>query len=307
MKNKKLILILVGEGANAAFQVGAWNKVIQSGVSFDATHFKAKIPNAVFGVSTGSLNGAMIAMGKFRELLKLWNQPELRMKGLLSDRLYQQGILEQSGAGSFDQQLLDQANNFLSYKDMKSDFFEAGYLHSLDGTYHPFQFDMQTNDLAFQKAILIASSSSISLSSQRNISANNPFLHTFEKQVNTTLFGQIIRYINAQEDHAEYHLLIISSHARSSEVPEPNICSSNYDMIQNKLYNSDLNQFLLIDKKVQAAAKKGLQLFSKSGRLLKSFKVKMIHPQRRLKGIHDFTRSSVMDSFLHGYGLANSL
>jgi len=72
-REKKLIVILSGGGAKTAFQVGAWNRILNKGLFIDGKQTKVTIPNAVFGVSGGAINGAMIAMGKSKELMKFWN------------------------------------------------------------------------------------------------------------------------------------------------------------------------------------------------------------------------------------------
>lgn len=70
---RKLVVILTGGGARGAFQVGAWQRILKDGLNFGSGQEKAGVPDAVFGVSAGALNGAMIAMGKNKELMELWN------------------------------------------------------------------------------------------------------------------------------------------------------------------------------------------------------------------------------------------
>ena len=72
-REKKLIVILSGGGAKTAFQVGAWNRILNKGLSMNGKQTKIAVPNAVFGVSGGAINGAIIAMGKNKELMKFWN------------------------------------------------------------------------------------------------------------------------------------------------------------------------------------------------------------------------------------------
>ncbi len=56
-------LILAGGGAKGAYQIGAWQAMREMGVKF----------SAIAGVSIGSINGALIASGKYKEALELWN------------------------------------------------------------------------------------------------------------------------------------------------------------------------------------------------------------------------------------------
>lgn len=69
---KKLVLILTGGGAKGAFQAGVWNRILKDGVYLGDELHRGFIPSAIFGVSAGALNGAMIAMGKNKELFQLW-------------------------------------------------------------------------------------------------------------------------------------------------------------------------------------------------------------------------------------------
>lgn len=72
---KKVVVILTGGGARGAFQAGAWKGILQSGMHFSGTEAEPLgVPDAVFGVSAGALNGAMIAMGKDNELFQLWHK-----------------------------------------------------------------------------------------------------------------------------------------------------------------------------------------------------------------------------------------
>jgi NTE family protein len=73
-REKKLIVVLSGGGAKTAFQVGAWNKILNQGIDLSGTHTKISVPHGVFGVSGGAINGVMMAMGKNKELIKFWNR-----------------------------------------------------------------------------------------------------------------------------------------------------------------------------------------------------------------------------------------
>jgi NTE family protein len=73
-REKKLIVILSGGGAKSAFQTGAWSYIQKHSINLSGTKVKIDIPSAVFGVSGGGLNGAMIAMGKHQELFDMWDQ-----------------------------------------------------------------------------------------------------------------------------------------------------------------------------------------------------------------------------------------
>ena len=59
---KKYALVLEGGGAKGAYQVGAYNALIESGYEF----------NAVIGTSIGAINAALIAQGDVRLLEEVW-------------------------------------------------------------------------------------------------------------------------------------------------------------------------------------------------------------------------------------------
>ena len=71
---KNVVVILTGGGARGAFQVGAWDRILKDGINFGNGMETIGVPKAVFGVSAGALNGAMIAMGKNQEIISLWNE-----------------------------------------------------------------------------------------------------------------------------------------------------------------------------------------------------------------------------------------
>lgn len=353
-KKKKLILILSGGGAKGAFQVGAWNRIVQQGLQFGDTRLDVKIPDAVFGISAGALNGAMIAMGKFRDLLKLWNQiagnPQeiytsqfLKTEGdkvkfdtdalmkYLTDGLsfidksrlmfkrkrkktikkIMAKLLELDSLSS-NVPLACKLSELISISDIKSEVFKAGFVSLTDGKYHSLRHDKFPNDQELQKAVLASASLPMIWSPVSHIQTKDFELsHLIDGGIrDTTPLGDAVRYIHSCGDDAQYHFVIISCHTPSLEVMEkkPNLFSiaerTLYDIALNEVQNSDLSEFLRINELVEQAEKKGCELFSKSGRKLKSYKVQIIRPERKLKGGLDFTRSAVMDSFAHGYEVA---
>lgn len=354
MKKKKLILILSGGGAKGAFQVGAWNRVIQDGLKFGDSHLNVKIPDAVFGISAGALNGAMIAMGKFQELLKLWNQiagnPQeiytskfLKADGekikfdtdalvkyltdglsfidksrLLFKKSRKKTIqkiiakLLELDALSSNTPLAKKLSQLINISSIKSEVFKAGFVSLTDGKYHSIRHDKFANDQELQKAVLASASLPMIWSPVESIQTIDFELsHLVDGGVrDTTPLGDAIKYINDDQDDAEYHILVISCHTPSLSVlkDKPNLFTiaerTMYDIVLNEVQNTDLSEFLRINELVQQADQKGCELFSKSGRKLKSFKVQIIQPERKLKGGLDFSRTAVMDSFAHGYEVA---
>lgn len=56
-------LILAGGGAKGAYQIGAWSALREMRIKF----------SAIAGVSIGSINGALIASGKYEDALEMWS------------------------------------------------------------------------------------------------------------------------------------------------------------------------------------------------------------------------------------------
>jgi len=71
MKKKKFALVLSGGGFNGAFQLGALNYINENWKQITGLTTPMKF-DIVAGVSTGSLNGALIAMDKLPLLNDLW-------------------------------------------------------------------------------------------------------------------------------------------------------------------------------------------------------------------------------------------
>lgn len=351
---KKVILILSGGGAKGAFQVGAYNRLIQEGVKFGNSQIDVKNPDAVFGISAGALNGVMIAQGKFRELLKLWNQiagnPQeiytseflksegerivldleaiakylskdlslLDKAGLAFKRTRRKAIgkiiekLTNLDALSTNQPLARKLRELIRIEDIKCDLFKAGFVSLTDGKYHSISHNEYPSDEQLQKAVLASASLPIIWSPVDHIQTKEYELsHLIDGGVrDTTPLSDAVNYINASDDDSEYHFVIISCHTPSLDVlnKKPNLFTiaerSIYDIALNEVQNTDLQEFMRINELVKQAEQKGVELFSKSGRKLKSFKIKIIRPLRKLKGGLDFTRTAVMDSFAHGYEVA---
>jgi hypothetical protein len=257
MKKKKLILILSGGGAKCSFQVGAWNRVIQEGLQFGNSHLDVKIPDAVFGISGGAINAVMIATGKFRELIKFWNNISGYRQDIFTSKL------------SNEQELKNVVLEPVSIPLVWS---------SVEG--------IQTKDCELS--------------------------HLIDGGIrDSTPLGDAVKYINSSDDdNTEYHILVISCHTPSLDALKKKRSlftiaeRTMYDIGLNEVQSTDLSEFLRVNDLVEQADKKRGELFSKSGRKLKSVKVQIIRPDRKLKGGLDFSRTAVMDSFAHGYEVA---
>lgn len=61
--SKKYGLVLAGGGSKGAYQMGSWKALKELEISFEA----------IAGVSIGSVNGALIAMGDYENAIKFWD------------------------------------------------------------------------------------------------------------------------------------------------------------------------------------------------------------------------------------------
>jgi predicted acylesterase/phospholipase RssA len=71
---KKFILVLSGGGAKGAFSVGALKSIYQNGMQVGSERVFPKTFDAIFGFSSGALNGVMTAQGKHERLFEIWKE-----------------------------------------------------------------------------------------------------------------------------------------------------------------------------------------------------------------------------------------
>ena len=61
--SKEYGLVFDGGGARGAYQIGAWEALVEAGVKI----------NAVAGTSVGALNGALVCMGDVDKAEDIWS------------------------------------------------------------------------------------------------------------------------------------------------------------------------------------------------------------------------------------------
>lgn len=350
-REKKLIVVLSGGGAKTAFQVGAWNNILNNGINLSGTHSKNTIPHAVFGVSGGAINGVMMAMGKNKELMKFWNYIAGRPQEVYSSEFLKVvnekvtfdfealikygfsdlGALEKGGLlfkktrkkimEKVAQKLLDLrsfANNdplfnkirsLTKLEDIKSEVFQSGCVSLTDGAYHAYPHTDYVSDAEFQKSV-IASSCIPGVWSPIPSIKNKHFEITqaIDGGIrNLTPLGDAIKYISESDQEFDYHFLIMTCHPNQlqSMTTKPSLfkiaARGIYDVALDEIRDTDLKEFLRINDLVKQAKIQGLELKTKSGRVLRDFKVKIINPTRELGFALDFSRSAIMDSFAQGF------
>lgn len=353
---KNVVVILTGGGARGAFQVGAWNRILDEGINFGNGNEKIGIPKAVFGVSAGALNGAMIAMGKNDEIIQLWkdlagnpsavytsdylkmenSKTTLNIQALAKYILSDVGAFQKIGLlfeksrnktlakviekiksikGLADNTpLLQKIKELIKLEDFKSEVFQAGFVSLTDGKYYSIKHSNFASNEALQNAVLASSTIPIVWSPVERVNTHKFELsHLIDGGIrNVTPLGDAVRYVESSNED-DFYFVIISCHTNGLKTMEepPNILNiierSIFDIAMNEVRNTDVSEFLRINELVKQATQKGIELLDKNGRKLKSFKVKIIEPERDLNAGLDFSRTAVMDSFTHGYSVAKSV
>jgi NTE family protein len=77
----KRALVLCGGGSLGSYEIGAWRKLKEKGLTFDI----------VTGASIGAINGAMVVMDDYDTALKMWekiNTDEVMRYGIDLDRSF---------------------------------------------------------------------------------------------------------------------------------------------------------------------------------------------------------------------------
>ncbi|MBN2545117.1 MAG: patatin-like phospholipase family protein [Spirochaetes bacterium] len=83
MKKIKYALVLGGGGANGAYQIGAWKALRELKIEF----------NAIIGNSVGALNAGFIAMNKFNDAEKIWENLTIDKIVKIPEDLFKKGKL----------------------------------------------------------------------------------------------------------------------------------------------------------------------------------------------------------------------
>lgn len=204
--------------------------------------------------------------------------------------------------------LIEKIRRYVSIVDVKSDVFQAGFVSLTDGNYYaPAHYEYKT-DADFQNGVMASADIPVFWPPVEQISTRN-FKSTALVDGgirNATPFGDAVKYINNSED-ADYHFLLISCHTGKVEKMEGephllNIAKRSLEgIISSEMQDNDLNEFLHVNTLVKQAESKGIELIGNNGRKLRAFKIKVIRPERELGFALDFSSSSVLDSFSHGF------
>lgn len=158
----KKALVLSGGGAKGGFQVGALKAYLEKYGNLDF--------DIISGVSVGSLNGCLLAMGKYDVLVDIWSkitQRDIFTKYSILKVIW--NVLIKRKNGAYDNApLLRILEKHITLADLKTEFI-FGVVSLYDGKYYSLSSNDFDDDNEFRKAILASSTMPIVWSPVRSI------------------------------------------------------------------------------------------------------------------------------------------
>ena len=290
--NKKTALILSGGGARGAFQ---------SAVEKYAREISGYQWDIIAGVSVGALNGSMIAMDKGQRLFDIWNS--ISNKDIYTGGFNFLALLKLLfGAQSFygNEPLENLIAAELDINLMKKDL-RVGSVSLSSGEYIQFK----PTDPNFKKAVLASTAIPVVWSPVR-ISDQYPAMVDGGIR-NISPVGDVL------ENDPDEIIIINCSNMKPipRKIPPKNILDiglRTIDILINEIFINDVNEFVRINSLVKEAAKYNLTLHHpKSGKPLKYFENKIIHPDEPLGDTLDFSQPSIQKSIAAGFRKAREI
>lgn len=305
---KKIALVLSGGGAKGAFQFGA--------IKYIEEHIKPTIPafdySFIAGVSVGALNGVMLAMGKYTLLKEIWNT--------ISDGEVYKGSLSWIsvvkilfGAKSVlsNKPLRDKLRQHVTLQEVHSDKYELriGAVSLVTGEYRAFKPSDFDNDEDFRNAVLSSTAIPVIWKPVKEIRLKNN--QVFQNAVdggirNVSPLGDVIN-----DDPSE--VIIINCSAPGIQLGIDTDASKNIFTIAKRslteitideIFNSDISEFLRINRLVAQATQQGCTLTKPDGSPYKAFKTILIQPDKDLGDTLDFSQDIIQFRIAEGYETA---
>jgi NTE family protein len=282
---RKVALILSGGGARGAFQVGAEKY---------AREVKGYQWDIIAGVSVGAMNGAMLAMHRYKRLLELWDH-------ISDNQVYTGGFNFVSLV-----KILFGAKSFYGNEPLKRlmqgefeagrviDDLHVGAVSLVSGEY--VQFTRQSLELS--KAILASASIPV-VWPPVEVSAEYPDMVDGGVR-NITPVGDVL------ELEPDEIVIINCGNEKPPSMPKApsnvlSIGTRALDIMQNEIFVNDMKEFLRINALVKEAEQQGVVLHHpKSGRPLKYFPCQVIEPDIDLGETLDFSQQSIQAALRAG-------
>ncbi|MCX7792951.1 MAG: patatin-like phospholipase family protein [Thermodesulfovibrionales bacterium] len=301
-------LVLSGGGAKGAFQFGA--------IQYIEEHYKKKNPtfnySIIAGVSVGALNGTMLAMEKYELLKEIWNT-------ISSEKVYRGSlnwlaairVLFGSRSVLSNKPLYELIKKHVSLRDIKSDRYDLriGSVSLYSGEYRAFRPQDFENDDEFRKVLLSSTAIPVIWKPVNEIRLKNGSL--FRDAIdggirNISPLGDVI-------DSDPEEVIIINCSAYSLRLKEDPKASKNIFKIAKRalveiaideIFNSDISEFLRINRLVEQAEKQNCQLLKPDGRPYRSFRTVLIQPDGDLGDTLDFSERVIKERIEKGFQVA---
>jgi len=299
---RKTALVLSGGGAKGAFQFGAI-QYIEEVVRMKYPKFGYDI---IAGVSVGSLNGGMLAQNKYAGLKALWNS--MSDDAVYSGKSFLQmfwrilrgkkSILTNNGLR------LSIGRNFsLRDIDRRVDY-RIGVVSLTSGLYSVLRPADFFGDEDFRNGVLASASVPIVWEPVPEIILVNG------RRLRDLVDGGLrnISPLGDVLDANPTHVIIINCSA--SKLPPNARAAENIldianrslnDIAFNEIFNSDIDEFLTINRLVTQAKRKGVILLKENGKPYTAFRNVVIQPERDLGDALDFSQATVNERIRQGY------
>ncbi len=284
-------LVLSGGGAKGAFQVGAEQYARQvKGYHWDV----------IAGVSVGALNGVMLAMQKYKELLDTWNT-------IANEKVYTGGFNLLSviklllGAKSFygNQPLQQLLKMQLEPDKIKADL-RMGAVSLINGEYSQFRKDSPNLAAAVLASTVIPVI-------WEPVDVSTEFRAMVDGGVrNISPIGDVL-------DSDPDEIVIINCSPVAAESLKNDLGDvvkiglRALDIAMNELFVSDMREFERINYLVQQADAQGFTLYKPNGKPYKYFPCHIIEPDQPLNDTLDFSQPSVQRSYQAGLAKARQV
>ncbi len=287
----KTALVLNGCGAKGAFQFMAEKY---------AREVKGHSWDIIAGVSVGALNGAMLAMGKYRRLEEIWNTMSDEKLFGGRPKLWQFTKLALGGKSIFSSAPLWR----LIDREIEPSKISVP-LRICTVSLHTGEYLYFTpEDPHFKKAVLASAAVPIVWPP---VDISFRFKGMVDGAVrNISPFGDVL-------DFGPEELIIISCNPQKPpriDWPPRNILDIGrraLELASHEIFVSDCVAFMRINMVVQQAEKKGLELCNEKGRPFKYYSYTMISPDEPLDDALDFSRKAIERSMEAGWEKARQV
>jgi len=304
---KNVALVLSGGGAKGAFQFGAI-KYIEEVVKRNFPAFDYSI---IAGVSVGALNGGMMAMGKYVELQQVWNS-------VSNNSIYTGDswpaivwrLIRGKKSVFSNAPLADRIRRYFRLADIKATYdYRIGLVSLRSGRYVMLRPPDFSRDSEFQNAVLASTAMPIIWEPVEKIILKN------NVSIPDSVDGGLrnISPLGDVLDANPSHIIIINCSPSVLE-ERPDASSgiieiakrSLTDITLNEIFNSDVDEFLKINRLVEQAKRQDATLTKEDGEPYKVFRYIKIAPSADLGDSLDFSQASIQSRMRQGYAQAEA-